>query len=78
MKTPKRSKRSASVKSASRKRTPRRNRTYEDLDIGDEQVTSNECWDLDEPERVAYRVYRDLQLGEEQVTSNECYDVKEG
>jgi hypothetical protein len=50
---------------------------YEDLDIGNEQVTSNECWAPDESENMAERVYKDLRLGEEQVTSNECYDVEE-
>ena len=50
---------------------------YEDLDLGDEQVTSNECWAPEEPEDVPDRVYKDLRLGTEQVTSNECYDVGE-
>jgi hypothetical protein len=50
---------------------------YEDLEIGDEQVTSNECWAPDDPENIGERVYKDLCLGEEQVTSNECYDVEE-
>lgn len=60
---------------------------YEELDIGNEQVSSNECWDVDndagleaihagsEPEAA---IHEDLDLGEEQVTSNECYDVEEG
>ena len=57
---------------------------YEELDIGYEQVSSNECWDVDddvgleavddgEPEAP---IHADLDLGEEQVTSNECYDVE--
>lgn len=25
-------------------------RVYEELDIGEEQVSSNECWEPDEPE----------------------------
>ena len=60
-------------------------RVYEDLDIGGEQVSSNECWDLDddaelnlfdypEPESP---IHADLDLGNEQVTSNECYDVED-
>ena len=56
---------------------PKSDEVYEDLDIGDEQVTSNECWEPDEPESMPERVYKDLRLGEEQVTSNECYDVEE-
>ena len=58
---------------------------YRELDIGDEQVSSNECYDVDEdagleavgsgePEAP---VHEDLDLGDEQVTSNECYDVEE-
>lgn len=50
---------------------------YEDIDIGDEQVTSNECWASEEIEEAPVRVYDDLHLGPEQVTSNECYDVEE-
>ena len=52
-------------------------RVYEELDIGAEQVSSNECWEIDESEEVEAPVHGDLDLGEEQVTSNECYDVEE-
>ena len=60
-------------------------RVYEDLDIGTEQVSSNECWDVDEEadlESIKYAepespIHADLDLGNEQVTSNECYDVEE-
>ena len=38
---------------------------YEDLDLGDEQVTSNECWTPDEENGVPERIYRDLALGAE-------------
>jgi len=47
-----------------------------DLDIGDEQVTSNECWDVEDLEIEPDRVLSGSKLGEEQVTSNECYDVE--
>lgn len=57
-------------------KTRKKRKTYDDLDIGDEQVTSNECWDPDEEEEVTEQVYPDLDLDEEQVTSNECYDVE--
>ena len=50
---------------------------YEELDIGEEQVSSNECWDVDEVDEIDPPVYSDLNLGEEQVTSNECFDVEE-
>ena len=58
---------------------------YNELDIGEEQVSSNECWDVyDEAdlETVAYSeppspIHANLDLGEEQVSSNECYDVEE-
>ena len=58
---------------------------YKELDIGDEQVSSNECYDVDEDaglETIASGepeapVHADLDLGDEQVTSNECYDVEE-
>ena len=60
-------------------------RVYEDLDIGGEQVSSKECWDVDEdvePDSLEYAepesaIHADLDLGNEQVTSNECYDVEE-
>ena len=48
---------------------------FEDLEIRDEQVTSNECWDADDD--LPDGVYPDLNLSGEQVTSNECYDVEE-
>lgn len=58
---------------------------YNELDIGDEQVSSNECWDVDEdaspyaiddsePESP---IHANLDLGDEQVTSNECYDIED-
>jgi hypothetical protein len=50
---------------------------YEELDIGEEQVSSNECWDEDESGDIDAPVYADLNLGDEQVTSNECYDDEE-
>jgi hypothetical protein len=58
---------------------------YNDLDIGEEQVSSNECWDVDEDasrDAIDYRepespIHENLDLGEEQVTSNECYDVED-
>ena len=50
---------------------------YEELDIGEEQVSSNECWEVDEGGEIEAPVYGDLYLGEEQVTSNECFDVDE-
>ena len=52
-------------------------RIYEELDIGEEQVSSNECWDDDERGEIEAPVYPDLNLGEEQVTSNECFDDDE-
>jgi hypothetical protein len=58
-------------------RDPKIDEVYEDLDIGDEQVTSNECWAPDESDSVPNRAYRDLNLDQEQVTSNECYDVED-
>ena len=56
---------------------PKIDAVYEDLDIGNEQVTSNECWAPDESDSVSDQTYRDLHLGQEQVTSNECYDVED-
>jgi hypothetical protein len=50
---------------------------YEDLDIGDEQVSSNECWEYDDFEDEDAPVYSDLKIGYEQVTSNECYNDEE-
>lgn len=50
---------------------------YEELDIGEEQVSSNECWDDDDASEIDAPVYPDLNLGDEQVSSNECYDVDE-
>jgi hypothetical protein len=50
---------------------------YEELDIGEEQVSSNECWDGDDADEIDAPVYADFNLGEEQVTSNECFDVEE-
>ena len=52
-------------------------RIYEELDIGDEQVSSNECWEVDDADELEAPVHEDLDLGEEQVTSNECYDPEE-
>ena len=52
-------------------------RVYEELDIGEEQVSSNECWELNDADEPEAPVYEDLDLGEEQVTSNECYDSDE-
>lgn len=55
-----------------------RDEVYPDLDIGEEQVTSNECWAPEEMETSPTDpVYPPLSLGEEQVTSNECYNVDE-
>lgn len=48
-----------------------REEIHEELDIGEEQVSSNECWD---DEELDAPVYDDLDLGEEQVASNECFD----
>jgi hypothetical protein len=57
---------------------------YNELDIGEEQVSSNECWDVDDAslESIDYSepetpIHANLDLGEEQVTSNECYDVED-
>jgi len=52
-------------------------RVYEELDIGEEQVSSNECWEVDDADEPQAAVYEDLDLGQEQVTSNECYDPEE-
>jgi hypothetical protein len=52
-------------------------RVYEELDIGEEQVSSNECWEVDDATELQAPVYGDLDLGQEQVTSNECYDPEE-
>jgi hypothetical protein len=57
---------------------PGRARRYQDLDIGPERVSSNECWTPEEEMPAPARVYGDLRLGDERVTSNECYDVEEG
>lgn len=54
-----------------------RQEIYEELDIGEEQVSSNECWNADDAEEIDAPVYADLYLGEEQVTSNECFDDDE-
>lgn len=54
-----------------------REEIYEELDIGEEQVSSNECWNVDDADQIEAPVYADLYLGEEQVTSNECFDVEE-
>lgn len=44
---------------------------FEDLDIGDEQVTSNECWlELDDMEEGTLEVNQDLD--EEKFTSDEA------
>ena len=50
---------------------------YEELDIGEEQVSSNECWDEDYADEIEAPIYADLDLGEEQVASNECFDDEE-
>jgi hypothetical protein len=50
---------------------------HEELEIGEEQVSSNECWNVDEAGEIDAPVYPDLDLGEEQVTSNECFDAEE-
>ena len=52
-------------------------RVYDELDLGDEQVSSNECWEADDADEPEPQVYGDLDLGNEQVTSNECYDPEE-
>jgi hypothetical protein len=61
-------------------------RVYEELDIGEEQVSSNECWDVDgdaeleapgEYDELVAPIHADLDLGNEQVSSNECYDVED-
>jgi hypothetical protein len=54
-----------------------REEIHEELDIGEEQVSSNECWDDDEAAEIDAPVYDDLDLGEEQVASNECFDEDE-
>ncbi|HEU4796195.1 MAG TPA: hypothetical protein VFT02_11225 [Pyrinomonadaceae bacterium] len=54
-----------------------REEVYEELDIGEEQVSSNECWDVDDADEIDAPVYADLAIGEEQVTSNECFDDEE-
>ena len=54
-----------------------REEVYEELDIGEEQVSSNECWDVDDAHEIDAPVYADLAIGEEQVTSNECFDDEE-
>lgn len=69
---PPRSKKSA----ASHAGTPI-HQTYEELDIGAEQVTSNECWVPPEEHSPGVPVYGALRIGREQVTSNECYDVED-
>ena len=58
---------------------------YEELNIGEEQVSSNECYDVDEDAGLETigdaepdtPIHADLDLGDEQVTSNECYDVED-
>lgn len=61
---------------------------YADLEIGEEQVSSNECCtpedEIVEPvipvvTDIGKEIvcYCDLDIGEEQVTSNECFDVDE-
>ena len=52
-------------------------RVYQELDIGEEQVSSNECWEVDDANEIQAAVHEDLDLGQEQVTSNECYDPEE-
>lgn len=52
-------------------------RVHDDLDIGEEQVSSNECWELDDADEPEVAIYAEPDLGEEQVTSNECYDPEE-
>lgn len=54
-----------------------RKEIHEELDIGDEPVSSSECWDDDEAPEIHAPVYDDLDLGEEQVASNECFDEDE-
>lgn len=55
-----------------------RKEIHEELDIGDEPVSSSECWDDDdEAPEIDAPVYDDLDLGEEQVASNECFDDDE-
>lgn len=56
-----------------------RKEIHEELDIGDEPVSSSECWDDDDDEapEIDAPVYDDLDLGEEQVASNECFDDDE-
>ena len=50
---------------------------FEELDIGEEQVSSNECWDDDEAGEIDSPVYDDDDLGDEQVASNDCYNDEE-
>ena len=50
---------------------------YEDLELGDEPVASNECWDDDELDDTNDVVYSDLTQHDEPVASNECYDVED-
>jgi hypothetical protein len=72
-------KQAAPKKAAAKKAAaPGRARRYQDLDIGPERVSSNECWTPEEEMPAPARVYGDLRLGDERVTSNECYDVEEG
>jgi hypothetical protein len=58
---------------------------HRELDIGEEQVSSNECYDVDDDAGLEALdngdteapIHADLDLGDEQVTSNECYDVED-
>ena len=42
-----------------------REEVYEELDIGEEQVSSNECWDVDDADEIDAPVYADLAIGED-------------
>ena len=48
-------------------------RSYADLNIGEEQVCSNECWAPSDETVTALRLYSVPAIGDERVTSNECY-----
>lgn len=54
------------------------NEIHEDLKIGNEQVTSNECWMIVEDfESSENQIFDDLVIGNEQICSNECYEEEE-
>ena len=51
------------------------NEIYKDLNIGNEQVTSNECWVIDEEYKSGEKeLFDEFDIGNEQVSSNECFE----